>query len=300
MQRQVTSSTTGIRWLSFRLSEVDKLDDLTTFLAAEAQSGTIAWDVQSRAAKRFHLTYTEVEEAILELSLIPLRYRRNGNLITPPDQLRLLKSSVAVIGCGGLGGYIVEETARLGIGRIVVVDPDRFEEHNLNRQPFSTLRTVGMPKVEAAVQRVTEINPVVTVVPVREAFSRINSGVILKDIDVAVDALDTIAARIELAETCDALSIPMVYGTVGGWYGQVATQMPGTGNVWKILKNYPDGEGIEKVAGVPSFGPAVIAGLETAEVCKILLNQGNLLQGRMLFINLLDMEVEEIALPNTK
>lgn len=274
---------------------MDKLDDLTTFLAAGAQRGAIAWDVQSRAAQRFHLAYAEVEEAILKLNLIPLRYQRNGDLIAPPDQLRLLQSSVAVIGCGGLGGYIVEEAARIGIGKIVIVDPDCFEEHNLNRQPFSTLRTIGTPKVEAAVQRVAEINPAVTVVPVRETFSITNAGAILKDIDVAVDALDTIAARIELAETCYTLSIPMVYGTVGGWYGQVATQMPGTGNVWEILKNYPDGEGIEKVAGVPSFGPAVIAGLETAEVCKILLGRGSLLQGRMLFINLLDMEIEEIA-----
>jgi len=296
MQRQVTSSVTVIRWPSSRLSEVGKLDDLTTFLVAGAEGGTVAWDVQSRAAQRFHLTYAEVERAILELSLIPLRYRRNGNLIAPADQLRLLKSSVAVIGCGGLGGYVIEETARIGIGKIVVVDFDCFEEHNLNRQPLSTLRTLGTPKVEAAAERVTEINPAVTVVPVREAFSKVNSGAILKDIDVAVDALDTIAARIELAEACDALSIPMVYGTVGGWYGQVATQMPGSRNVCEILKNYPEGEGIEKVAGIPSFGPAVIAGFEAAEVCKILLNRGNLLQDRMLFINLLDMQVEEIAL----
>jgi molybdopterin/thiamine biosynthesis adenylyltransferase len=285
---------TVIRWPSSRLSGVDKLDDLTTSLIAGAQGGTVAWDVQSRAAKRFRLTYAEVEEAILKLNLTPLRYQRNGNLITPVDQLRLLKSSVAVIGCGGLGGYIVEETARIGIGKIVVVDFDCFEEHNLNRQPFSTLLTLGTPKVEAAVRRVTEINPAVTVAPVREAFSKINAGAILKGIDVAVDALDTIAARIDLAEACNDLSIPMVYGTVGGWYGQVATQMPGRRNVCEILKNYPEGEGIENVAGIPSFGPAVIAGLETAEVCKILLNRGNLLQDRMLFINLLDMEVEEV------
>lgn len=274
---------------------MDKLDDLTTFLAAGAQGGAIAWDVQSRAAQRFHLTYAEVEEAILKLNLTPLRYQMNGNLIAPVDQLRLLKSSVAVIGCGGLGGYIVEETARIGIGRIVVVDPDCFEERNLNRQSLSTLRTAGTPKVEAAVQRVKEINPAVTVMPVREAFTTTNAGAILKDIDAAVDALDTISARIELAEACYALSIPMVYGTVGGWYGQVATQMPGSRNVCEILRSYPEGEGIEKTAGIPSFGPAVIAGLEAAEACKILLDRGNLLQDRMLFINLLDMEIEEIT-----
>ena len=282
-------------WPSSRPSEVDKLDDLTTFLFAGAQGGTITWDMQSHAAQQFHLTYAEVEEAILKLSLTPVRYQRNQNLITPADQLRLLKSTVAVIGCGGLGGYIIEEAARLGIGKIVVVDSDCFEEHNLNRQLFSTLQTLGTPKVEAAVRRVAEINPAVTVVPVREAFSRINAGVILKDIDVAVDALDNIAARIDLAEACNAMSIPMVYGTIGGWYGQLTTQMPGSRNVCEILKRYTEGAGIEKVTGIPSFGPAVIAGLEAAETCKILLNRGNLLQNRMLFINLLDMEVEEIT-----
>lgn len=286
----------GTRLPSSRPSEVDKLDDLTTFLAAGAQGDTITWDLQALAAQQFHLTYTEVEEAILKLNLTPVRYQKNKNIITPADQLRLLKSTVAVIGCGGLGGYIVEEMARLGIGKIVVVDFDCFEEHNLNRQLLSTLQALGVPKVEAAVRRVTEINPAVMVVPVREAFSKTNAGVILKDIDVAIDALDNIATRIDLAETCNTLSIPMVYGTTGGWYGQIATQMPGSRNVCEILKHYPDGEGIEKVTGIPSFGPAVIAGLEVAEACKILLNLGNPLQNRMLFINLLDMEVEEITL----
>ena len=226
---------------------------------------------------------------------MPGRYQRNKSIISPADQLRLFRSSVAVIGCGGLGGYIVEEMARLGIGKIVVADPDTFEEHNLNRQLFSTLQALGTPKVEAAAQRVRDINPAVMVVPGREAFSKINAGVILKDIDVAIDALDNISSRIDLAETSNALSIPMVYGTVGGWYGQVATQMPGSRNVCDILKSYPEGGGIEKITGIPSFGPAVIAGIEAAETCKILLDRGSLLQNRMLFINLLDMEIEEMT-----
>ena len=207
-----------------------------------------------------------------------------------------MRSAAAVIGCGGLGGYIIEAMARLGIGKIVIVDPDTFEEHNLNRQLFSTLSTLGIPKVDAAAQRVANINPAVSVVPVREAFSKTNAGDILKDIDVAVDALDNTAARIDLADACNILSIPMVYGAIGGWYGQVATQMPGGRSVCDILKNYPEGEGIEKTAGIPSFGPAVIAGFEAAETCKILLGRGSLLQNRMLFINLLDMKIEEMAL----
>src|SRR6185369_6175177 len=142
----------------------------------------------------------DVERLALEHGIFPARYQRNRNVISLADQLRLFNSKVAVVGCGGLGGYVVEELARMGVGHIVAIDPDIFEEHNLNRQILSTPATLGKAKVEAARQRVEQINPAVSLCAVQDAFGLANGSVLLAGASVAVDALDSISYRLELAE----------------------------------------------------------------------------------------------------
>jgi molybdopterin/thiamine biosynthesis adenylyltransferase len=210
------------------------------------------------------------------------------------DQLTLFRSCVAVIGCGGLGGYVVEELARLGVGRIVVVDPDVFEEHNLNRQLFSSPANLGTAKVDAAAQRIREINPAVTLIPIQAALTRKNGEGLLDGCHLAVDALDSINTRLELAEVCAIRNIPLVHGAIAGWYGHVTTQFPGDDTLQTIYRNGASGKGIEQTLGNPSFTPAVIASLEVAEVCKLLLGQGVPLRGRQLILDLLSMEIHTI------
>jgi len=199
-----------------------------------------------------------------------------------------------VVGCGGLGGYVIEELARLGVGRIVVIDPDVFEEHNLNRQLLSSPDNLGRPKVEAASRRVAEINPAVTLVPVQAAFSRENGAGLLEGCRVAVDGLDTIKVRLELAGVCAGLGIPLVHGAIAGWYGHVATQFPGDETLQAIYGSWKSGKGVEESLGNPSFTPALVASLEVAEVCKLLVGQGTTLQGRQLVIDLFSMEMHII------
>ena len=98
---------------------------------------------------------------------------------------------------------------------------------DLNRQLLGSLGNLGVPKVEVAVERVGTINPAVRLVPLRSAFSRENGAALLSGADAAVDALDTVTARVELARACRELGVPMVHGAIAGWYGQMATQMPG-------------------------------------------------------------------------
>ena len=240
------------------------------------------------------MTLAQVEDAALERSILPARYQRNREAMSVSDQLSLFRSSVAVIGCGGLGGYIVEELARLGVGRIVVIDPDVFEEHNLNRQLFSSPANLGQAKVAAAVKRVSEINPAVTLVPIQAAFSPENGTDLLAGCRAAVDALDTIQVRLELAEVCSALNIPLVHGAIAGWYGHVATQFPGDGTLQTINRSWKAGKGVEQTLGNPSFTPALVASLEVAEVCKLLLGRGTPLRGRQLMIDLFSMEIHII------
>jgi len=271
------------------------MECLSDYLRDHAEGDLLPWRCQVEAATRFRLSLARAEEAILELGLLPARYQRNRQAFTTGQQLQLFRSRVAVIGCGGLGGYIIEELARLGVGKIVAVDPDVFEEHNLNRQLLATPNLLGCIKVEAARMRVEQINPAVTLIPLRQTLGRVNGRDLLDDAQVAVDALDSCAARLELAEVCEESGIPLVHGAIGGWYGQVATQFPGDRTLPIIFANREEGQGLEKQLGNPSFTPAVVASLEVAEVCKILLGVGNLLRNRELTLDLLEMKFEEIS-----
>jgi molybdopterin/thiamine biosynthesis adenylyltransferase len=269
---------------------------LSEYLRENAQGDLIPWNVQAEAARRFGLSLAEVEERILAVGLLPARYQRNRQTISTSGQLELFRSSVVVIGCGGLGGYVIEELARLGVGRIVAIDPDVFEEHNLNRQLLSTPATLGRPKVEAAAERVGLINPAVTLVTMQVAFGEANGAELLQNATVVVDALDSIPVRLELAGVCNHLDIPLVHGAIGGWYGHVATQFPGEESIQKIYGSWKEGKGVEQRLGNPSFTPAVIASLQVAEVCKILLGEGQPLRRRKLAIDLLSMEFHDISL----
>jgi len=268
--------------------------EVLKFLQEQTSEGLLPWSAQQDAVERFGWSHAEVEEVALANGLLPARYQRNRNMISIYEQLQLFRSRIAVIGCGGLGGYIIEELSRLGVGHIVAIDPDIFEEHNLNRQLLSRPGNLGQAKVEAALARVKEINPAVTVIPIRDAFCAANGSKLLKGVKVAVDALDSISYRLELAETCTEVQIPMVHGAIGGWYGHVATQLPGDTTVQTIYRNWVEGKGIEKELGNPAFTPAVVASLQVAEVCKIVLGRGELLRNRKLTIDLLDMEIHEI------
>ncbi|MCU0577384.1 MAG: ThiF family adenylyltransferase, partial [Desulfobacterota bacterium] len=127
---------------------------LVSFLRVHALDGLVPLSLQGEAVSRFKQSFRDVEEESLKLGLLPERYRKNAQTITQEDQLRLFRSHAAVIGCGGLGGYVIEELARIGIGTITVIDPDTFEEHNLNRQLLATLESLHEPKVQAAARRV--------------------------------------------------------------------------------------------------------------------------------------------------
>ena len=274
----------------------DEMERLSDFLREHAEGDLVPWRCQVELADRFSISLAEAERAILEAGLLPARYQRNRNMLTTGQQLRLCQSRVAVVGCGGLGGYIIEELARLGVGRITAIDPDVFEEHNLNRQLLSSPLQLGCAKVEAAVRRVGEINPAVTVIPLRQTLSRENGRELLSGADVVLDGLDAIAPRLALAESCGELSIPFVHGAIAGWYGQITTLLPGDDVSPRIFQTQAENRGIEKRLGNPSFTPAVIASLQVAEACKILLDEGKGLKKRMLFINLLDMEFVGIDL----
>ncbi len=269
---------------------------LEQWLRSRARDGFFTWADELEAASRFELTVRAVEAVALDRDLLPLRYQRNTKCFDAQQQLRLLRSSVAVVGCGGLGGYLVETLSRLGVGKLTVIDPDRFEEHNLNRQLLCSLDELGAAKVAVARKRVAAVNPAVELVPVQEAFDEQSGERLLGGHDAVADALDNIALRLKLADVCARLDIPLVHGSIGGFYGQVTVQLPGGDGLKKIYGEGGDGRGIEALLGNPSFTPGVVACIEAAEICKLLLGLGAPLTGRFLHIDLLAMKVMEAAL----
>lgn len=270
------------------------LEQLKDFFSGHAEGDLVSWPNQLKLMDLFGVTCSEADELIMQSGFLPARYQRNRHMISITQQLQLLKSRVAVVGCGGLGGYVIEELARLGVGRLRVIDSDAFEEHNLNRQLLSTIANLGTSKVAAAVSRVTDINPAVKVEPRQVIVGRDNGVDILSGVDVVVDAIDNINGRLDLEQICHQIEVPLVYGAIAGWFGQVGCIKPGQGTLQKLYANWTAGKGIESTFGNPSFTPAVVGSFQAAEVCKVLLGQGGLLDERILSVDLLQMQFDDI------
>jgi len=217
------------------------------------------------------------------------RYSRNLNSISHDENLILQKSRVCVVGCGGLGGHIIEMLARLGIGYITAVDGDVFETSNLNRQLLSDELSLGKSKALMASERMKIVNSDIKVTPVIEFINESNAKEILAEHDLIIDALDNIVSRLVLEKVCKNLQIPLVHGAIAGWYGQVSSVLPGDDTLSKIY-NSDISKGVEKELGNPSFTPALVASIEVSEAIKILLNRGEILQNKLLFIDLLNNE----------
>ena len=223
------------------------------------------------------------------------RYARNEKMLSPEENRRIRNYRAAVAGCGGLGGYIIEMLARLGIGHLTLIDGDVFEPSNLNRQIFSTPANLGEPKAREAKKRVREINPEIQTEAVYEFLNRENAQTILAGHDLIFDALDNVGSRRIIEHAAETLDIPMVFGAIAGWYAQICTILPGDRMVEKI---FPDevNKGAEIQLGNPSFSPALAASIQVAEGLKVLLGKGQLLRNKILMINLLEHKYEVVDL----
>ncbi|MCX7681636.1 MAG: HesA/MoeB/ThiF family protein [Anaerolineae bacterium] len=279
--------------------------DRVTLRSAIEQSATmidgrqiISLRATLELAARFECPVREVELAALEAGIVPHRYVRNMGTLGPEGQAKLLRSTVAVVGLGGLGGYVAEALARMGVGRLILIDGDVFEEHNLNRQLFGTEAVLGQPKALVARQRVTEVNQAVEVIAHVATLTRQNVDTLLRGADVVVDALDRLPTRLMLQDGAQALGIPMVHGSIAGFLGQVMTILPGdTGlrGLYGHQENLPE-RGLEAHLGTPAATPMAVAAWEVQEVIKILTGRGDLLRHRLLVMDMEGNTVEMLRL----
>ena len=138
------------------------------------------------------------------------QFSRTELLIGKQGIEKLQKAKVAVFGIGGVGSYTVEGLARAGIGNFILVDNDTVSLTNINRQIIATHKTIDMPKVEVAKQRILEINPNANVEIYQELFMPETQGIINNTIDYIIDCVDTVTAKIELVIRANTLNIPII------------------------------------------------------------------------------------------
>lgn len=218
------------------------------------------------------------------------RYLRNIGAISAEEQQMLRQCSICIVGLGGLGGYILEFAARLGIGSITGIDFDRFEASNLNRQLLSTPGNISSEKAAAAKQRVQAVNNEVRFTPISEKLTAANAAQLLAGHDLVFDALDSAEGRLVLAYACSGLNIPLVHGAINGWSGQAAVIYPGDETLKQL---YAQGNSKQTPASL-SFTPAAVAALQGSLAVRVLLGREVPLPGMLYLLDLLTFELTQL------
>lgn len=259
---------------------------------------TMSLEAAKSIAKAQSISVREVEVAALKQGVTPWRYLRNTGTIGLNGQIKLLQSTVVVVGAGGLGGTTIELMARQGIGHIIIIDDDRFAEQNLNRQLMSTEKNLGKYKATVAAKRVKDINSSVTVTTYMEKLNENNAHRLLKNANVVADGLDNLPSRFVVENACRDLGIPYVYGTIAGFSGQLMTIFPGDAGLSCIYGSsgtIPE-QGIETRIGNPSATPAIIAACQVQEIIKIITGIGKPTRNHLLILDTIEGFIEKIDL----
>ena len=267
---------------------VKKMQQLATSVVAPdgKEKRLLPLSVVRLLAREQGLSVREVEIRALKAGILPARYERNQGTVGWEGQVKLLESTVAIVGCGGLGGWIIEGLARMGVGHLILIDGDTFEENNLNRQALCTETNLGQLKTEVAQERLARVNAATEVTTHPVMADEESMREMLDGADVVVDALDTLPTRLVLQKVAQSLGIPIVHGAIGGYIGQVMTVFPGDEGLYALYGrgDVPE-RGIEAQLGNPAATPMMVAAWQIQEVIKILLGAGELLRNRLLFMD---------------
>ena len=232
------------------------------------------------------------------------RYARQLRLpqVGEAGQLKLGQASVALLGAGGLGAPAALYLAAAGVGRLTLIDDDRVERSNLHRQVIHADARVGMAKTESARMTLTALNPRVNVELRQERLRADNVERLLEGHDLIVDGADNFPARYLLAAATRRLSMPMVYGAVERFTGQVSVFDPRRDDSPCYRCLFPEPPAADDApncseAGVLGVLPGIVGLLQATEALKLILGIGEPLIGRLLSFDALSMRFRETKLP---
>jgi len=231
------------------------------------------------------------------------RYARHIVLseIGEKGQRKLLASSALVIGAGGLGSAALAYLAAGGIGRLGTVEPDRVELSNLQRQVLFETADIGRAKVEAARDRIHEVNPDCKTQLFPERLNADNARALIRDFDIVLDGSDNFATRFALAEACLHEKKPLISAAISGFSAQLSTFKPYLGKPHPcyrcLVPETPEREITCEQEGIIGPLAGVMGSLQALETIKELLGIGESLSGHLLVINALSMDIRKVALP---
>jgi molybdopterin/thiamine biosynthesis adenylyltransferase len=219
------------------------------------------------------------------------RYQRQILLFGEEGQAVLKDSSVLVAGAGGLGSPVAYYLAVAGIGHIRIVDHDRVERSNLNRQILHGDQDIGILKTDSAKKKLAHINPDIIVDARAITIDEESIGPLLNGVDVIVDAMDNYPTRYLLNRAAIEHHIPLMHGAIHGFGGQAITIIPGKTACLRCLFPHPPPKEMFPVIGV---APGIIGLIQANEVLKYLLGIGTLLENRLVLWDGLSCTLEEI------
>jgi len=207
-------------------------------------------------------------------------------------QEKLKAARVAVVGIGGLGCPASVYLAAVGIGKIILIDKEKFELNNLNRQILGWQRDIGKFKAEVAKEKLKALNSDIKVEAVVAEITKNNAHSVIKDVDVVVDGQDNWKTRFIINEHCVRRGIPFIHAGVSALHGQMTTIVPGKGPCLRCI--FPKDPPEVKKIPVLATTPALFASLQIMETVKLIAGMGKPLVGRMLFANGGEMVFETV------
>ena len=234
------------------------------------------------------------------------RYKKHLTLkeIGFKGQLKLKNSSVICIGAGGLGSSVLLYLAASGIGRIGIVDNDQVEKSNLQRQIIHETNTVGNLKINSAQERIKRFNPNIEVTTFNKRINSKNVIEIIKDFDIICDCSDNFGTRYLINDACLILNKALVFGSVQGFEGQISVfnlnkKSP---NLRDLLPESPVKNNIPSCEefGVVGVSTGLIGILQVNEIIKIILKKGEILDGKIMIFDLLNMNIKTLNLKSDK
>jgi molybdopterin/thiamine biosynthesis adenylyltransferase len=230
------------------------------------------------------------------------RYSRHIILpnIGGAGQRKLLDASVLVIGAGGLGSPVAMYLAAAGIGKLGIVDFDRVDVTNLQRQILHTTPDVGRSKIESAVEHLHAINPTIDVVAHETLLFSDNVFDVMEPYDIVIDGTDNFPVRYLVNDATQFMGKPLVYGSIYQWEGQATVFLPGQGSpCYRCLFPSPPPPGtVPSCAEGGVFGvlPGVIGSIQATEAIKLITGEGESLVGRLLLYDALHMDFQEVKI----
>ena len=230
------------------------------------------------------------------------RYQRHISLkeIGMNGQINLKNSSVMFVGVGGLGSSAILYSAAAGIGTIGLIDNDKIDKSNLQRQVIHDTSGVGKNKIFSAKSKIERLNPNCKIVTYLERLNTKNILNIFKNFDIICDCSDNFGTRYLINDACLILGKPFIFGSVQGFEGQVSVfNLNKTSpNLRDLIPKSPSKNDIPscKDFGVLGVCPGLIGILQTNELIKIIIKKGEILDGKLLIFNLLNMTMKKLTL----